>query len=83
MISGTAKVLMCRTGQNTALGEIADTLLAKAPTDFEQGTQHFGLLIMRMTVLLVLFVLLVNAFFHRPWLGFFPVRRCPGGRADA
>ena len=69
VISGTAKVLMCRTGQNTALGEIADTLLAKAPpTDFEQGTQHFGLLIMRMTVLLVLFVLLVNAFFHRPWL---------------
>ena len=72
MISGTAKVLMCRTGQNTELGEIADTLLAKAPpTDFEQGTQHFGLLIMRMTVLLVLFVLLVNAFFHRPWLELF------------
>ena len=69
MISGTAKVLMCRTGQNTALGEIADTLLAKAPpTAFEQGTQRFGLLIMRMTVLLVLFVLLVNAFFQRPWL---------------
>ena len=63
---------MCRTGQNTALGEIADTLLAKAPpTAFEQGTQHFGLLIMRMTVLLVLFVLLVNAFFQRPWLEFF------------
>ena len=72
VISGTAKVLMCRTGQNTALGEIADTLLAKAPpTAFEQGTHRFGLLIMRMTVLLVLFVLLVNAFFHRPWLELF------------
>ncbi|MDQ5987035.1 MAG: Magnesium-transporting ATPase, P-type 1 [Syntrophus sp. SKADARSKE-3] len=69
VISGTAKVLMCRTGQNTELGEIADTLLAKAPpTSFEQGTRQFGLLIMRMTILLVLFVLLVNAFFHRPWL---------------
>src|SRR5512136_884730 len=69
VISGTARVLMCRTGQNTELGEIADSLLAKAPlTDFEQGTRRFGLLIMRMTVLLVLFVLLVNAFFHRPWL---------------
>jgi P-type Mg2+ transporter len=69
VISGTAKVLMCRTGQNTELGEIADTLLAKAPpTAFEQGTQRFGFLILRMTVLLVLFVLLVNAFFHRPWL---------------
>jgi P-type Mg2+ transporter len=69
VISGTAKVLMCRTGQNTELGEIADTLAAKAPaTAFEQGTQHFGFLIMRMTILLVLFVLLINAFFHRPWL---------------
>ncbi|MGA2028081.1 MAG: magnesium-translocating P-type ATPase [Syntrophobacteraceae bacterium] len=69
VISGTAKVLMCRTGQNTELGEIADTLLAKAPpTAFEQGTQRFGFLIMRVTVLLVMFVLLVNAFFHRPWL---------------
>ena len=69
VISGTATVLMCRTGQNTELGEISDTLLAKAPpTAFEQGTRHFGLLIMRMTILLVLFVLLVNAFFHRPWL---------------
>jgi P-type Mg2+ transporter len=69
VISGRARVLMCRTGQNTALGEIADTLLAKAPpTSFEQGTQRFGFLIMRMTVLLVLFVLLVNAIFHRPWL---------------
>ena len=38
------------------------------PTDFEEGTHRFGLLIMRMTILLVLFVLLVNAFFHRPWL---------------
>ncbi|MGZ3608416.1 MAG: P-type ATPase, partial [Syntrophales bacterium] len=67
VISGTAKVMMCRTGQDTELGEIADTLLAKAPpTAFEQGTRHFGILIMRMTILLVLFVLLVNAFFHRP-----------------
>jgi Mg2+-importing ATPase len=69
VISGTARMLVCQTGQNTALGEIADSLIAKAPsTSFEQGTQHFGLLIMRMTVLLVLFVLLVNALFHRPWL---------------
>ena len=49
VISGTAKVLMCRSGQNTELGEIADTLLAKAPpTAFEQGTHQFGLLIMRL-----------------------------------
>jgi Mg2+-importing ATPase len=69
VISGSAKVLVCRTGSNTAFGEIADSLVAKAPpTAFEQGTHRFGLLIMRLTVLLVLFVLLVNALSHRPWL---------------
>ncbi len=69
VVSGTAKVLICSTGQETELGRIADTLLAKAPpTAFEEGTHRFGILIMRMTVLLVLFVLLVNAYFHRPWL---------------
>lgn len=72
VISGTARILICRTGRNTALGEIADTLSAKAPpTAFQEGTHRFGLLVMRMTVLLVLFVVLVNAFFHRPWLDSF------------
>jgi P-type Mg2+ transporter len=69
VISGSAKVLVCRTGSNTAFGEIADTLAAKPPrSSFEEGTHRFGLLIMRLTVLLVLFVLLINTFFHRPWL---------------
>ncbi|HET6365521.1 MAG TPA: magnesium-translocating P-type ATPase, partial [Nitrospirota bacterium] len=69
VVSGSATVLIYRTGPATALGEIADTLTSKAPpTSFEQGTQRFGLLIMRLTVLLVLFVVLVNALFHRAWL---------------
>ncbi len=69
VISGTARVLVCRTGSNTVLGDISDTLITKAPpTAFEQGTRRFGMLIMRLTVILVLFVLLMNAVFHRPWL---------------
>ena len=69
VISGSGRILACRTGSNTAFGEIADTLAAKPPRSaFEEGTHRFGLLIMRLTVLLVLFVLLINAFFHRPWL---------------
>ncbi len=69
VISGSARVLACRTGAATAFGEIADTLAAKPPpTAFEEGTHRFGLLIMRLTVLLVLFVLLINLFFRRPWL---------------
>jgi Mg2+-importing ATPase len=69
VVSGTAKILICQTGAKTVLGDIADSLIAKAPpTAFEQGTRSFGLLIMRITIFPVLFVLLVNAFFHRPWL---------------
>ena len=69
VISGTARVLVCRTGSRTALGEIAESLQRKPPpTAFETGTRQFGLLIMRLTLLLVLFVLFVNTFFGRPWL---------------
>ena len=69
VISGSARILVCRTGSRTAFGEIADSLVAQAPpTAFELGTHRFGLLIMRVTVLLVLFVLLVNTLSHRPLL---------------
>jgi len=69
VISGSAKVLVCHTGDRTMLGDIAESLNTTAPaTAFEQGTHAFGLLIMRLTILLVLFVLLINAHFHRPWL---------------
>lgn len=69
VVSGMAKILICNTGANTLLGDIADHLIAKAPRNaFEQGIRSFGLLIMRFTIFLILFVLLVNAFFHRPWL---------------
>jgi Mg2+-importing ATPase len=68
-ISGTARVLVCRTGPATALGEISGSLAVKPPaTAFELGVRNFGLLILRMAILMVLFVILVNAMFHRPWL---------------
>ena len=69
VISGTASVMVCRTGPATALGEISGSLAAKPPaTAFESGIRNFGLLILRLAILMVLFVLLVNALFHRPWL---------------
>ncbi|MEI6414803.1 MAG: magnesium-translocating P-type ATPase [Pseudomonadota bacterium] len=72
VISGSARMLVVKTGAHTAIGAIADSLTrSPPPTAFETGTHRFGLLIMRMTVLLVLFVLLVNAFMHKPWLDSF------------
>ena len=72
VISGSARVRVVKTGAGTAIGAIADSLTRQPPpTAFEIGTHRFGLLIMRLTVLLVLFVLLVNGFMHKPWLDSF------------
>lgn len=72
VISGSARMRVVKTGTGTAIGAIADSLTSQPPaTAFEVGTHRFGLLIMRLTILLVLFVLLVNAFMHKPWLDSF------------
>jgi Mg2+-importing ATPase len=67
VISGSATALVCRTGSGTEIGRIAASLeVAPPPNAFEVGTRRFGLLIMRLTIFMVLFVLLVNTLFHRP-----------------
>lgn len=72
VVSGSAQVLIGRTGSTTALGQIASTLShAAPPTAFELGTRHFGMLIMRLTLMLVLFTLLVNVALHRALLDSF------------
>jgi P-type Mg2+ transporter len=69
VISGTATILICRTGGRTALGHLARSLAEKPPaTAFAVGIHRFGMLITRFTVLMVLFVLVVNISFHRPIL---------------
>ncbi len=69
VVSGSAKVLIGRTGSRTALGQIAVSLAQDAPpTAFEVGTRQFGLFIMRLTLLLVLFTLLVNVALQRSLL---------------
>ena len=69
VISGSARMLVVKTGTATAIGEIADSISRQsAPTSFDIGSRRFGMLIMRLTILMVMFVLLVNTFFHKPWL---------------
>ena len=68
-VSGTATALVTTTGVKTVFGDIATRLARRAPeTEFERGTRRFGLLIMKTTILLVLFVLLVSFLFHRVFL---------------
>jgi len=69
VISGTAVILVCRTGAATALGHLATSLSEKPPaTAFAVGIRRFGILILRFTIFMVLFVLVVNLSLHRPRL---------------
>ena len=69
IVSGTATAVITTTGTKTVFGDIA-TRLAQRPleTEFERGTKRFGFLIMKTTILLVLFVILVSIVLHRAFL---------------
>ena len=69
VMSGSARLLICATGLTTQLGQISSSLRrAPPPSAMDEGTHRFGMLIVRFTEVLVLFVLLINLLFHRPWL---------------
>lgn len=67
--AGIGAAIIVRTGKSTACGEIAHRLTMRPPeTEFARGTRHFGMMLTWITLLLVLFVLLINIIFHRPVL---------------
>ncbi len=69
VVSGEAAMLVVATGPNTRFGGIAAALAAgEPPSALERGIHRLGLLILRLTVFLVLFVLLVHLAFGRPAL---------------
>ncbi len=69
VISGEAHMVVCITGDKAYMGSIADSLRQEPPpSQFELETRKFGFFLMKITVFLVLFVLMVNIFYHRPWL---------------
>ena len=70
VISGSARVLVVphRAEHRAGRDRRHPAGQARRPPPSSSGTQRFGMLIMRLTLLLVLFVLLVNACFHRPLL---------------
>lgn len=69
VISGNGKMVVINTGKSTRIGGLATALSQRhPPTTFEQGVERFGMLIMRITIIMVLFVVLVNIVFHRPML---------------
>ncbi len=66
VVSGTGTALTTATGPKTMFGDIAVRLGSRVPdTEFEHGLRRFSLLILRTTVVLVLFILLMGiAFKH-------------------
>lgn len=67
MIGGTATMLVVETGARTRFGRIAASLADdQPPTAFERGLRKLGVLIVRLTIFLVLFVLLAHLALGRP-----------------
>lgn len=65
--SGTAKVLVVKTGRRTEFGAIAARLRGRRlETEFVRGVRHFGYLLIRIMVVVVVFVLTVNVLLYRP-----------------
>ena len=65
--SGTAMVLVVRTGETTELAAIAkDFGAVDEETNFERGVRQFGYLLTRIMMAIVLFVFTVNMMLHRP-----------------
>lgn len=61
VIAGSLQMLVIATGKRTRLGAIAGALnQVPPPTAFEHGIHRLGMLIVRMTIFLVLFVLLTH-----------------------
>lgn len=64
--SGTARVLVAKTGRTTAFGAIAARLKSHPPeTEFQRGLRQFGYLLIRVMIIIVLFVLTVNQLLGR------------------
>jgi Mg2+-importing ATPase len=69
VVSGAGRALIVATGARTSYGEIARRLTERAPeTDFQHGIRAFGLLVARVTLILVVSVLAINVALHRPLL---------------
>ena len=62
VISGMARIIIIQTGKNTELGKIAIQLSSpETETEFSKGIRAFGYLIMKVTIVLVLFIFLINS----------------------
>ncbi|MES2520045.1 MAG: magnesium-translocating P-type ATPase [Bacteroidota bacterium] len=65
IVSGNAKALVIQTGTKTIFGSIAQSASTKVETTFEKGIKDFGYFLMRITLVLSFFILVVNLLNHK------------------
>jgi Mg2+-importing ATPase len=62
VVTGTGRMLVELTGRQTKFSKIAESLeQQERPTEFERSIKDFSYLIMKITMILVIFIFLVNA----------------------
>lgn len=72
VVSGSATVLIARTGKETEFGQVSQHLQRKPPeTEFEKGIREFGFLLMKVTLLLVTIIFAINVYLQRPFFASF------------
>ena len=65
IVSGNAKALVIQTGVNTIFGSIEQSALTITETTFEKGIKDFGYFLMKITLVLAIFILVVNLLNHK------------------
>ena len=72
VVSGSARLLITRTGAATEFGKVSTGLSSAPPeTDFEHGVRRFGYLLTKVTLVLVLVIFGITVFLDRPVLDSF------------
>ncbi len=63
VVSGSATAIILKTGKNTEFGRIASKLGQAPPkSEFELGINKFGLFLMKIILMLVIFIFFINSF---------------------
>ena len=65
IVSGNAKALVIQTGEQTIFGAISLSASGITETTFEKGIKDFGFFLMKITLVLAVFILIVNLLNHK------------------
>ena len=65
IISGNGKALVISIGEETIFGNIAESVSLTTETEFERNINDFGFFLMKITLMLSMFILIVNLLLHK------------------